>query len=109
MNNKRGFLRLAVICIALATSLFGPVEIAHGATFVVNSTADPLTVGPGDSNPGDGVCDFLGECTLRAAIAEANALPGKDTIAFDLPTSHTITINDLLPAITDPVVIDGAT
>ncbi|MBI4233061.1 MAG: CSLREA domain-containing protein, partial [Chloroflexi bacterium] len=44
--------------------------------FTVNSTADAV-----DANPGDGTCsDLAGRCTLRAAILEANALAGADTI-----------------------------
>lgn len=51
----------------------------YGATFTVNSTADEV-----DNNPGDGVCATAGgTCTLRAAVQEANALAGVDTI--DLP------------------------
>ena len=53
---------------------------AGGTTFTVNSTMDAV-----DANPGDGVCDDgAGNCTLRAAIMEANALAGADTIT--LPT-----------------------
>ena len=45
-------------------------------TIVVESPDDEL-----DSRPGDGFCaDFEGKCTLRAAIMEANNLPGPDTI-----------------------------
>ena len=45
-------------------------------TFVVNSTADEV-----DKNPGDGVCATAGgTCTLRAAIQEANKLPGSHVI-----------------------------
>lgn len=44
--------------------------------FFVNSTADSI-----DINPGDGiVADSFGRRTLRAAIMEANALPGENTI-----------------------------
>lgn len=50
------------------------------ATFTVNSSAD----GP-DTNPGDGVCVAeRNACTLRAAIQEANALPGLDAININL-------------------------
>jgi hypothetical protein len=36
-----------------------------------------------DSNPGDGICEIIGGgCTLRAAIQEANLLPGEQTIRF---------------------------
>ena len=37
-----------------------------------------------DAAPGNGVCATdVGDCTLRAAIMEANALPGAATIGFD--------------------------
>ncbi len=52
-------------------------------TFTVNSTGDG-----GDINPGDGVCDDgTGDCTLRAALMEANASAGKNEIAFDIRNS----------------------
>ncbi|MDA1050683.1 MAG: Ig-like domain-containing protein [Planctomycetota bacterium] len=45
------------------------------ATFAVNSFEDLA-----DANPGDGICDDgSGQCTLRAAVMEANAWPGDDT------------------------------
>ena len=49
---------------------------ASAATFSVNSYVDSV-----DMTPGNGTCaDSAGRCTLRAAILEANALPGPDTI-----------------------------
>ncbi|HRQ65024.1 MAG TPA: right-handed parallel beta-helix repeat-containing protein [Xanthomonadaceae bacterium] len=54
---------------------------AHAATFTVNRTdVDAI-----DVNPGDGICsidalDPVPQCTLRAAVMEANALAGHDTI-----------------------------
>jgi CSLREA domain-containing protein len=52
------------------------------ATFTVNSTADAT-----DASPGDGVCaTSSGVCTLRAAIQEANALVGADTIILPAGT-----------------------
>ncbi len=77
---------------------------------VVNSTGDG-----GDANPGDGICDDgAGNCTLRAAIEEADALPNgdfPDRIEFAIPGEGPPTIQPQspLPAITDPVVIDGLT
>lgn len=57
---------------------FGQLGVA--ATFTVNSVGDT-----GDSNIGDGICaDGTGNCTLRAAIEEANAFIGEDLIAFDI-------------------------
>jgi CSLREA domain-containing protein len=69
-------------------------------TLIVNSNADP----------GDGVCDAT-ECTLREAITAANARPGLDLIAFNIPGigPHSIQVQSALPVITDPVVLDGTT
>ena len=68
--------------------------LAGGATqaanFSVNSMADVV-----DAAPGNGVCDPLnaleGVCTLRAAIMEANALPGADTIFLSANQTYTLT------------------
>lgn len=52
-----------------------------------------------------------GAGSLRQAILDANANVGTDTITFNIPGSgvHTITPGVALPAITDPVIIDGYT
>ena len=101
----------------LAGSLIGTQSVtsgqpvaAAGRTFIVTSTGDA-----GDANEGDGVCDAGGgQCTLRAAIEEANAWLGHDTIGFDIPGSGPHTIRpggDGLEWITssDGVTIDGYT
>ena len=52
----------------------------------------------GDANPGDGICDIAPPshvCTLRAAIQEANALPGADEIVLPplpSPNAYVLTI-----------------
>ena len=70
MNSK--IASLGVLMLA-AAALATP---AHAATFTVNSTADTV-----DETPGDGTCaDSTGACTLRAAVMEADALAGTDTI-----------------------------
>lgn len=57
------------------------------ATFNVTTTNDTL-----DSNPGDGICADAGvACSLRAAIGEANALAGADTILL-VPGIYTQTL-----------------
>jgi CSLREA domain-containing protein len=63
---------LGLVLFSIAT----PVP-SEAKTFVVNSTLDEV-----DANPGDGICSSTpsGKCTLRAAIHEANALAGADTI-----------------------------
>lgn len=50
-----------------------------------------------------------GAGSLRQAILDANASPGLDSIAFNIPgaAAHTITPTSALPAVADPVVIDG--
>lgn len=86
------------------TSKPGPAT----ATFTVNNS----TLDTSDAVPGDGVCnDGTGNCTLRAAIEEANALAGIDTINFNIAPSgpHTITLISALPAISGPVIINGTT
>ena len=69
-------------------------------TFTVNTADDP----------GDGVCDAA-HCSLREAIEAANANAGTDTIAFDIDgiAPYTIQPTAPLPAISDPLVIDGST
>ncbi|MGI9600443.1 MAG: PKD domain-containing protein, partial [Acidimicrobiales bacterium] len=110
--------------------LAGPMDLvflpAHQVAVLpgieVNSTGDST-----DAAPGDGACDTGGlnsaadtECTLRAAIEEANALAGSNTIVFDLPTTEggyvtgppahwTIRPASALPAVSDPATIDGYT
>src|SRR6266853_209174 len=54
----------------------------HAVTFVVNTTADTA-----DAVPGDGKCaDSSNACSLRAAVQEANALAGADTIQLGAAT-----------------------
>lgn len=86
-NNKIWHI-IAVVLLGALILGAGPVATASAATFTVDSTADD-----GDNNAGDGTCDDgAGNCTLRAAIEEANALMGADTINFDLPAMSTITL-----------------
>src|SRR6185503_17933314 len=80
--------------------------VPAAVTFTVNSTADTS-----DASPGDGVCDAGGGvCTLRAAIEEANALAGADTIQFAVGSGpQTITFGSSLPVIMETVTVDGTT
>jgi len=72
------------LCLALTGA-------AKAATFSVTNTA------PSDSG------------SLRQAILGANANAGPDEIVFAIPGTgvHTITLNSGLPAITDPVILNG--
>jgi CSLREA domain-containing protein len=72
---------------------------------VVNSTGDES-----DSSPGNGTCRTAAsatECTLRAAIEEANAAAGAQTITFDLPAGSVIYVLRQLPTITGSLSING--
>jgi CSLREA domain-containing protein len=85
-------------------------------TFIVNIPGDTH-----DADLGDGLCDvnLFGsgqQCTLRAAIEQANATPGADVINFNIPDTFgtgvkTINVGALddsgLPPITDQVTING--
>ena len=105
MGHERGFRRawprrlaaaVAALVAALALVVTGP---ASAQTFLVT------------------IVDDGGTGSLREAILSANASPGLDTIAFDLGSlggttpGQTFLIGAAipLPAITDPVVIDGTT
>jgi CSLREA domain-containing protein len=134
---------LLAVMVALLSFGAPDPEPAHAQpptakTFTVNSTADAA-----DKSPGDGSC-FTGnrdvanqeECTLRAAIQEANAHRGADKIHFNIssPTPDdpppcnevecpddpiilppgdeevkTISPASALPLIRDGVTIDGYT
>jgi CSLREA domain-containing protein len=75
---KRGLrLILLALFLFLTSSHLAPDSV-FAATFIVSSTSDGV-----DANPGDGICATVGGfCTLRAAIMEANALAGTDTITL---------------------------
>ena len=93
---------------ALGIALLGVLLSAqvYAATFTVNTATDIA-----DANPGDGVCDSAPPthtCTLRAAIQEANALPGADEIILSPnPNPYLLTILTELQ-ITSSLTITGA-
>ena len=65
---------MIIVCGVLAATLT-PANVT-AATYVVNSTADLP-----DADQGDGLClASNGQCTLRAAIMQANFTAGPDTI-----------------------------
>ena len=101
-------LRIALLrAAALALIAFATAGTAPAGTFVVDSVGDAP-----DADLTDGICrTSLGTCTLRAAIEQANASAGADTIAFSIPGPgvHTISPTAYLPILTDDggVTIDG--
>lgn len=100
---------LAAIFVVRYSALAAPIVME------VNSDGDSS-----DANPGDGVCETAtpGECTLRAAIQEANANVGADTINFEITigtsdftsggqNGYTIQPTSNYPQITETVTING--
>ena len=95
----------------LVGCLMATLVPARAATFTVDSTADEV-----DAAPGDGVCaSAANHCTLRAAVMEANALPGGDAIVLPAGTFHLSLVGDGEDAaltgdldVTDSVEITGA-
>ncbi len=94
--------------IILAIAFIGISVIGFSqTTYVVNSTADLP-----DININDNVCiDANGNCTLRAAIQNANKTSNKDNIVFNISGNapFTIVVTDNLPPIQQPVNLDGRT
>lgn len=89
------------------TGSIGSVEVSKTFDLQVNITFDVLGLGDSvDSNAGDEICSDGASCTLRAAIDEANALPGvKSTI--NIP-SGTITLAAAGLTTPESVTIIGA-
>lgn len=106
---RRRFLNavLSCGCVLAVTALVAMLPaIVNAAIFTVDSTGDS-----NDTNPGDGVAeDEFGMTSLRAAIEEANALAGADTIQFDSGLQNqTIWVSPDLTTIsvTDDITITG--
>ena len=97
---SRSLIALLLLLLALPASA---LEV-----FRIDSNGDQA-----DANPGDALCaTSLGTCTLRAAIAEANATSGVDFILADggIATDPSgfvrITPQTALPSITETVIVD---
>jgi len=101
---------LATLLMAAGMLVVG-ASPADAATFSVNKTGDA-----GDRKLNDSKCDTSRnngkQCTLRAAIEEANDTSGVDTIEFNIGSTNSVkTISPAsdLPTITDTLTIDGYT
>jgi CSLREA domain-containing protein len=72
-----------MILLTILLAQVGLKPVAAATNFIVNSNTDVV-----DANIGDGSCETAnpGECTLRAAVQEANALPGTDTVSIPAGT-----------------------
>jgi CSLREA domain-containing protein len=77
------------ICRACLLLLAAMPHAAFAVTITVNSVVDVP-----DADPGDGICRTAPDntvCTLRAAIMEANALPGPDRIDLQANVTYVLT------------------
>ena len=103
---------LLVAGMIAALSLMPAPSADAATTFTVNRTADTP-----DANLSNAACDVNTtasgkQCTLRAAIQQANATAGADTIRFAIPGTtgvKTISPASVLPTVTEQVTIDGYT
>ena len=80
------------VCLCFTLAAAGNLYAqGNGSLFTVNSPVDST-----DASPGDGLCaDATGQCTLRAAISESNALNpdlGRNAIIFALPQPAVIAL-----------------
>ena len=112
-SSRFGRAAWAVVWLLLFPAAITAVEKAQGAAFQVNSTSDE-----DDAGVGDGLCQTAsGQCTLRAAIQQANSQPAGNSIGFAIPASdpgfdpgtgrHTINLTKALPVISPNMEISG--
>ena len=110
--------RAAPLVLVAVLALFAAHPASAGAaTFEVNTVSDnqDLNGNIGAAGPFDGLCDIdagtIGEqCSLRAALAEADAgASDLDLIRFDQTAmlGQTITVLSTFPALNDPVDVNG--
>lgn len=86
---------------------FFSFNIISQETFTVNTTADTE-----DINLTDNLCkDLNGNCSLRAAIQNANLTGESDNIFFNIAGDqvHTILLNKNLPPVTETIYLDATT
>ena len=108
---KNRFVTVLALFVASAGITTAGTTEALAATLTVNRTSDAA-----DADTGDGLCDSNidsagRQCTLRAAIEQANASDPLDVIGFNItgPGRHVIEPQAALPPITSPVNLDGYT
>jgi CSLREA domain-containing protein len=91
--------RIRLYDVALSDSDVKKLDRLEPTIFTVNSTADLV-----DSNNFDGKCltGIQNQCTLRAAIQQANWTLGGDTINFSSAVTDTITLDGELIISDDP-------
>jgi CSLREA domain-containing protein len=105
-------LYVLVLLVVASIGVLLAAKPAHAVTFSVNRTADTR-----DANLTNAACDVDAsqrgnQCTLRAAILEANDTPGQDLIRFNIVSAasvKTISPTRALPIIREALTINGYT
>ena len=90
LKSTSRLIKTILSALLIATMVYGamPAMPVHASTFLVNDlsdAADPVLDGICDITPGDGTEN----CTLRAAIMEANQANDVDVINFNVPMTLT--------------------
>jgi CSLREA domain-containing protein len=114
---KKSQKRLMVLYAAIAGIVLAGMLTTSQATLALDGdVSDGITVDSTLDTPdalvGNGICDDgSGNCTLRAAIQEANNNADATSISFTIAGSglHTLTPSTPYPSITTQVSIDGYT
>ena len=114
-NSTGPFRTLAALALAAVIFAISANSANSATTFVVNDKFDSS-----DEDLTDNACDVAvliagDQCTLRAAIEQANATSGADTINFNIPDDPSISGDEVrtispisaLPNITEQVTING--
>jgi CSLREA domain-containing protein len=103
---KPRFLPLIAVALGYLGGILAtpPAVAAANLTFAVNTTADAH-----DATPGDGICaSSASQCTLRAALEEANAQPKGSTITVMVPAGTYILTLGSLTISGNAVTLSGA-
>ena len=115
MRKRRVLAAGLLVAAMMAAGMLGSAPAHAATTFTVNDTSDAP-----DAFTTSNICDtdvFTSgdQCSLRAAIQQANATTGADVINFNIPGTggKTIAVNSTglgtLPAVTEQVTINGYT
>src|SRR6266542_3241224 len=102
---SRPLLALGLALLAgLALSIRPPDAAAATLTFQVTSTTDAT-----DASPGDGICaDAAGQCTLRAAVQEADAQPSGSAVTIVVPAGTFPLKLGVLSLTANTITVQGA-
>src|SRR6266536_2838158 len=102
---SRPLLALGLALLAgLALGIRPPDAAAATLTFQVTSTTDAP-----DASPGDGICaDAAGQCTLRAAVQEADAQPSGSAVTIVVPAGTFPLKLGVLSLTANTITVQGA-